>query len=311
MDRILGIHHVTAIASDARRNISFYRDLLGLRLVKRSVNQDDPGTYHFYYGDERGRPGTIMTFFPWQGIRRGRIGTGQVAATAFSIPRSSLGWWIERLGARGVDFKGPERRFEDTVLRFPDPDGLMLELVAHPDPGGTAWAGGPVPAAHGIRGFHGVTLWVDEADPSARVLTATLGLVEGGRDGTLTRFCADGEPGPGLNVDLRHAQGFPRGLMGGGVVHHVAWRVTDNDAELRLRERIIAAGMHPTPPVERFYFRSVYFHEPGGILFELATDGPGFDVDEPLDQLGSTLKLPPWLEGRRAEIEEMLPRLDG
>lgn len=311
MERILGIHHVTAIASDARRNVAFYAGLLGLRLVKKSVNQDDPNTYHLYYGDERGGPGTIMTFFPWPGIRRGRIGTGQVAATAFGIPRASLGWWIERLGARGVSFTGPERRFDDTVLRFQDPDGLVLELVALTRPIGEGWGGGEVPAEHAITGFHGVTLWLDDGEPTSAVLAGTLGMHEVARDGTLTRFRVEDSHGrPGCFVDVRTAQGFPNGLLGGGVVHHVAFRVADDATEDAMREQVIAAGMNPTPPVERFYFRSVYFHEPGGVLFELATDGPGFTVDEPLDQLGTHLKLPPWLEDRRDAIERGLPPLE-
>lgn len=309
--KTMGLHHVTAIAADARRSVAFYTGVLGLRLVKRSVNQDDPTTYHLYYGDERGGPGTIMTFFPWQGIGRGQIGTGHVAATAFAIPQASLGWWVERLVSRGVAHTGPEKRFDEQVLRFHDPDGLMLELVTTPDPRGAGWGGGGVPAEHAIRGFYGVTIWAHDAALTAPVLTGVLGFRELAKDGSLTRYVADGDARPGVVVDVRHAEGFPRGRSGGGTVHHVAFRVEDDAAQAAVREQVVAGGMHPTPVVERFYFRSVYFHEPGGVLFELATNAPGFPVDEPLDQLGTTLKLPPWLEAHRKEIEAALPDIEG
>lgn len=309
--RTSGLHHVTAISADARRNVAFYTGLLGLRLVKRSVNQDDPTTYHLYYGDEAGAPGTIMTFFPWQGIRRGQIGTGQVAATAFAIPRASLGWWIERLVSRGVAHQGPETRFDETVLRLHDPDGLVIELVASPDERGTGWGGGGVPAEHAIRGFAGITIWAHDAALTAPVLTDVLGFRELARDGSVTRYVAEGDRRPGVHVDVRHAEGFTRGRSGGGTVHHVAFRVEDDAAQAAVREQVIAAGMQPTSVVERFYFRSVYFHEPGGVLFELATNGPGFAVDEPLETLGTALKLPPWLEQHRAGIEAALPDIEG
>ena len=308
--KTMGLHHVTAISADARRNVAFFTGLLGLRLVKRSVNQDDPTTYHLYYGDESGSPGTIMTFFPWQGIRRGQVGTGQVAATAFAIPRASLGWWIERLVSHGINYQGPEKRFGESVLRFNDPDGLVIELAAQPDERGAGWGGGTVPAEHAIRGFAGVTIWAHDAALTAPVLTQALGFRELAKDGSLTRFVADGDRRPGVFVDLRHAEGFVRGRSGGGTVHHVAFRVADDAAQAAVRHRVIEAGMHPTSVVERFYFRSVYFHEPGGVLFELATNEPGFAVDEPPEQLGSTLKLPPWLEQHRAGIEAALPDID-
>ena len=309
--RAMGLHHVTAISADARSNVAFYTGLLGLRLVKRSVKQDDPTTYHLYYGDEAGSPGTIMTFFPWQGIRRGQIGTGQVAATAFAIPRASLGWWIERLVARGVAYQGPEKRFDETVLRLHDPDGLMIELVASAEGRGLGWGGGGVPAEHAIRGFAGVTIWAHDAALTAPVLTDVLGFRALATEGSVTRYVAEGDARPGVHVDVRHAAGFTRGRSGGGTVHHVAFRVADDATEANVREQVIAAGLHPTSVVERFYFRSVYFHEPGGVLFELATNGPGFAVDEPLDTLGTALKLPPWLEQHRAGIEAALPDIEG
>ncbi len=307
--RSSGIHHITAVAADAQRNVDFYVRTLGLRLVKRSVNQDDPTTYHLYYGDETGGPGTIMTFFPWQGLRRGRIGTGQAAATAFAIAPASLGWWVERLVAQGVAFRGPERRFDEQVLRFADPDGLALELVTDARVASApGWGGGSVPAAHAIRGFFGTTLWVDDLAPTAAVLTGVLGLVAERTEGTTTRF--RGTAGIGAVVDVRVTAGFPPGLMGAGTVHHVAFRAADDDAEAAMRRRVEEAGLHPTGVVERFYFRSVYFREPGGVLFELATDAPGFAVDEPLADLGAGIKLPPWLEEHRAAIEAALPPLE-
>jgi glyoxalase family protein len=307
--RSSGIHHITAVAADAQRNVDFYVRTLGLRLVKRSVNQDDPTTYHLYYGDETGGPGTIMTFFPWQGLRRGRIGTGQAAATAFAIPPASLGWWIERLVTHGIAFQGPERRFDEQVVRLGDPDGLALELVTDPRAAGIAgWDGGSVPAEHAIRGFFGATLWVEALAPTAAVLTGVLGFALEREEAGLTRF--RGAAGIGAVVDVRVTAGFPRGLMGAGTVHHVAFRAADDRAETELRQRVLDAGMHPTGFVERFYFRSVYFHEPGGVLFELATDAPGFTVDEPLAELGAGIKLPPWLEDHRAAIEAALPPLE-
>lgn len=310
MSRTMGLHHVTAISADARKNVAFYTGVLGLRLVKRSVNQDDPATYHLYFGDESGAPGTIMTFFPWQGIRRGQVGTGQVAATAFAIPKASLGWWIERLVSLHVAHQGPEKRFGETVLRVHDPDGLVIELVATDDARGQGWGGGTVPAEHAIRGFHSVTIWAHDAALTAPVLTGVLGFEEQGREGSVTRYVARGDERPGVIVDLRHAEGFPRGMSGAGTVHHVAFRVPDDAGQAAVRQAVRAAGMHPTPVVERFYFRSVYFHEPGGVLFELATNEPGFAVDEPLDQLGTQLKLPPWLETNREQIEAALPDID-
>ncbi len=304
-----GIHHVTAIAADAQRNVDFYTDVLGLRLVKRSVNQDDPTTYHLYYGDDAGSPGTILTFFPWQGIRGGRIGTGQVAATAFTIPESSLGWWLERLVGKGLAFTGPERRFDEQLVRFHDPDGLMLELVARAGVDHAGWGGGTVPGAHAIRGFDGVTIWAEQAAPTASVLTGVLGFRQTSSDGSLTRFQGVGAAPIGRIVDVRQAADFPRGLQGGGTVHHVAFRAKDQAAEDTMRQRVIAAGLMPTEVIERFYFRSVYFREPGHVLFELATDAPGFTVDESPAGLGRGIKLPPWLEPQREGIERALPPL--
>jgi predicted esterase/catechol 2,3-dioxygenase-like lactoylglutathione lyase family enzyme len=313
MTEILGIHHVTAIASDPQRNLDFYGGLLGLRLVKRTVNFDDPQTYHLYYGDEVGTPGSIMTFFPWPGARRGRQGTGQVAVTSFAVLPGALGFWIERLLRHGVAYEGPTRRGPagaeaEQVIAFKDHDGLMLELVAHAGaearPG---WGGAPgIAIEHAIRGFHGVTLWVEDGERSERVLVDTLGFRPVREEGGTRRY-AVGDSGPGALVDVRAVGGFLHGAGGAGTVHHVAWRVPDDAAELTVRERVVAAGLQPTPVIDRNYFHSVYFREPGGVLYELATNPPGFAIDEPVERLGERLMLPPQYEGSRAQIEAVLP----
>ncbi len=307
---VLGIHHVTAIASDPQRNLDFYAGVLGLRLVKRTVNFDDPETYHLYFGDEVGHPGSIMTFFPWPGARRGRQGTGQVAVTSFAVVPSALGFWIERFIAHAVNYEGPTRRLMGTqseqVIAFKDPDGLMLEIVAHPSAEGRpAWAAPGILLERAIHGFYSVTLWAENRDDTERVLEM-LGFRSVHEEGSTRRF-AVGDAGPGTLVDVRSLSGFFRGVGGAGTVHHVAWRVSDDDAQIGAREQVTNASLHPTPVIDREYFKSVYFREPGGVLFELATDPPGFTVDEPVDRLGERLMLPPQFETRRAEIEAVLP----
>jgi len=311
--QIPGIHHVTAIASDPQQNVDFYAGVLGLRLIKRTVNFDDPGTYHLYYGDAAGRPGTIMTFFPWPGAPRGQVGTGQVSVTAFSIPPTALGYWQERLRSRGVKVDGPKSRFDELVLAFTDPDGLPLELSA--SVGGDdrqAWADGPVPARHAIRGFHGVTL--AERGPeegcghTMRLLTEGLDFRQIGEAGNRFRY-AMGAGGPAALVDVLCLSGAPRGQIAAGTVHHVAWRVPDDEQQAAWRHQILQFGLDVTPVRDRQYFRSIYFREPGGVLFEIATDSPGFGVDESLEALGSGLRLPPWLEPRRRQLERTLPPL--
>ena len=315
MTRILGIHHVTAIAADPQRNLDFYAGVLGLRFVKRTVNFDDPQTYHFYYGDEVGSPGTIMTFFPWPGARRGRQGTGQVVVTSFAVLPTAVGFWLERLIKHGVRFEGPTKRGSsrgdtEQVLAFRDHDGLMLEIVAHPAadsrPG---WGGAPgISREQAIRGFHAVTLWEERGDDTERLLVDTLGfrpLRE--QEGTRRYTTADGEPGS--LVDVRTIGGFPSAASGAGTVHHVAWSVADDAAELAMRQRVIDGGYEPTPVIDRNYFHSVYFREPGGVLFELATKPPGFTVDEPVETLGERLMLPPQYEPYRAQLEAALPAI--
>ena len=308
-----GIHHVTAIASDPQRNIDFYTRILGLRLVKLTVNYDDPSSYHLYYGDGAGHPGTLLTFFAWPGAGRGRRGTGQVGTTAFAIRPASLGYWMERLLQHGVHLVGsspsPIERFDERAISFSDPDGLLLELVAHPGAEDRPyWEGGPVPAEHAIRGFHAVTLFEEGFDHTDQLLTGTLGFRPLQQEGSLYRYtAADGWPGS--LVDIRVAPSFWRGVVAVGTVHHVAWRVPDDPTQRALRQELDGLGYNVTPVIDRTYFHSVYFREPGGILFEIATDPPGFTIDEPADELGTHLKLPPWLEPRRARLERLLPPL--
>ena len=305
----LGIHHVTAVASDPQRNVDFYLDVLGLRLVKQTVNFDAPDTYHLYYGDEIGRPGSILTFFPWPGAPRGRRGTGQATTTSFSIPEASLGWWKGHLGQKGVEVVEAVTRFDEDALSFEDPDGLLIELVAHtgtdPRP---PWEQGPIPHDHAIRGLCSVTLSESGYESTVSMLTGTLGfrLVE--ESGSKARFEV-GAGGPGARVDVLCQPEAPRGLVSAGTVHHVAWRAPEEGVQVEWRDAIVGTGLNVTPVIDRNYFRSIYFREPGGVLLEIATDTPGFVIDEPLLELGRRLSLPPWLEPRRADIEAALPPL--
>ena len=315
MTHIRGIHHVTAIASDPQRNLDFYAGVLGLRFVKRTVNFDDPQTYHFYYGDDVGSPGSILTFFPWPGARRGRQGTGQVTVTSFAVLPSALGFWIERLLRHGVKYEGPVRRASsgsesEQVISFKDHDGLMLEIVAHAGAEArSAWGDAPgISRDNAIHGFHGVTLWVDEGGPTETVLVDTLGFRPLHEERGTHRF-ESGDGGPGTFVDVRSIGGFVQGAGGAGTVHHVAWSVADDETQLTVRERVVDAGLHPTPVIDRNYFHSVYFREPGGVLYELATNPPGFAIDEPVERLGELLMLPAQFEPHRAEIEAVLPRI--
>ena len=306
---ISGIHHMTAIAGDPQRNLDFYAGVLGLRLVKLTVNFDVPSTYHLYYGDEVGRPGTIVTFFPWPHMRRGRVGAGQFTATALSIPPTALEYWRARLEAHGVSCSGPVERFEETALAFEDPDGLPLELVAHEGaeerPG---WPQGSVPAEMAIRGIYGASAISLAPERTARVLTELLGFRELAREGGRTRYVA-GQGGGGAILDLIEPQGTTPGIEGTGTVHHLALRVPDDEAQRQVHHEVAERGFRVTPVLDRQYFRSIYFRELGGLLFEIATDPPGFTVDEPAERLGSELRLPPWLEPRREELIRQLPPL--
>jgi glyoxalase family protein len=306
---IVGIHHITAIAGDPQRNVDFYAGILGMRLVKVTVNFDDPASYHLYYGDELGHPGSILTFFPWPGGRAGRQGTGQVGTVSLAIPPGSLGFWIERLLASGVRYEGPLRRFDEQILSFKDPDGLLLELVASPRiANAPGWTEGPVPAEHAIRGLHGAIVWEDGDTGSADFLTRTMGFQPVGQEDHVLRF-QSADVGSGTVVDLRRAPGFWRGAGGVGTVHHMAFRADSDQTQLAKRAEIAGQGVDTTPVIDRQYFHSVYFREPGGVLFEIATDPPGFTIDEALAELGTHLKLPPMYEPSRAEIERSLPPL--
>lgn len=303
-----GIHHVTAIAGEPQRNVDFYVGILGLRMVKKTVNFDDPETYHLYYGDGNGSPGSIMTFFPWANAPAGLQGTGQLTVTSFSVPESSLGYWTDRLIDHGIRFEKLSQRFDDTVVSFADPEGMKLELIASTTDDRRPWEESPVPAEHAVRGFHHVTL--SERDPgrTTKLMTETLGFrqVEEG-DGRY-RFEA-GDGGPGNLVDVVDGSDESRGRMGVGTVHHVAFRAEDDEHQLEIREAVTGLEYNVTPVLDRNYFHSIYFREPGGVLFEIATDPPGFTADEDLEELGTSLKLPPQYESRRDHLESVLPPL--
>lgn len=303
-----GLHHVTAIAGDPQANADFYLRTLGLRLVKTTVNFDAPDIYHLYYGDEQGRPGTLLTFFPFGTVAPGRRGVGQATTTAFSVPAASIGWWRQHLRQLGVDVSEVAERDGEAALTFHDPDGLELALVAHPqgDPR-AAWDNGLVPAEHGIRGLHSVTLSTADEEGTVAMM-AELGLHAESSQGNRLRFAA-GSGEPGALVDVLVDRTARRGLVAGGTVHHVAWRAPDEPTQLRWRDELVERGAKVTSVLDRQYFRSIYFREPGGTLLEIATDQPGFAVDEPLLELGRALKLPPWLEPSREQLEAPLPKL--
>lgn len=305
-----GIHHVTAISGPARRNLDFYTRILGLRLVKKTVNFDDPGTYHFYYGDEAGQPGTILTFFPWEHAAPGRVGIGETQETMFRVPEGSIGYWTHRLIEQGVAHDVPQKRFAETILPFKDPDGMRLALVAIPGiEGEPAWAGSDVPTEHAIRGLHGVNLLLGEAAPTGAILSDVFGFSEVAREGSLVRYRVAGTDQGGI-VDLHEVGGFLKGRAGAGTVHHVAFRAADDSNQAEMVQKLARNhGIHTTEQKDRDYFRAVYFREPGGLLFEIATDAPGFAVDEATEKLGRSLKLPRFLESHRQEIEGSLPKV--
>lgn len=315
---IAGIHHITAMAADPQRNIDFYVNVLGQRLVKTTVNFDDPGTYHLYYGDETGTPGTILTFFPWPGARRGQRGVGEVAATAYAVPAGSLPYWQARLANFGYVTSAPQTRFGEPLLVFQDPDGMVIELVE--TPGSTAiryWNDGPIPADRAAQGFHSATLWVASLDHSRQLLTDIFGWRAVGQEGGRVRLQAPSSAQQdaagsalGRRLDLVVLPNQGRGRLGAGSVHHIAFRTEDDATQLGWRRALLDAGFGVTPVQDRQYFRSIYFREPAGVLYEIATNPPGFTWDEPVAQLGSRLKLPPWLEPQRAQIERVLPAIE-
>jgi len=308
-DLIAGIHHITAITSDAQGCVDFYSEVLGLRLVKVTVNFDDPGTYHLYFGDSAGQPGTILTFFPFEHARRGTVGNGDVSAIAFAVPPGSLDFWRDRLGAARVPMMEGPTRFGDAVLRLADPDGLPLELVeARGWSAASAWSGSDVPLGQAVAGFHSATLAEEGYERTAALLTEVMHLRSVGQEADRFRFAADGTS-PGTIVDVVRSPNGRPGRLGSGTVHHIAWRTPDDDAQARWRGALADRGYNVTPVMDRVYFHSIYFREPGGILFEIATDPPGFLHDEPQETLGSRLMLPPWLEPIREGIAGALPPL--
>ncbi|HZW56425.1 MAG TPA: ring-cleaving dioxygenase [Nitrososphaerales archaeon] len=316
---ILGLHHVTAISGIPQANIDFYTGILGLRLVKLTVNFDDPHTYHLYYGDKIGHPGSVLTFFPWPNAPRGMRGTGQVTTTSFSIPDGSMDYWKDRLRDNKVKFEEVAKRFDDNeeYLTFYDEDDLKLELVPTDQTNITnlakrfiPWEGSPVPQEKAILGFRSVTLSEEGYEKTAKLLSDTMGFRLIAQERERFRYESRSHGGPSTYVDLLCQPGLPRGMILGGTVHHVAFRAQNDENEKVWREDIIAAGLNPTPVIDRQYFHSVYFREPGGVLFEIATDPPGFLIDEPEDKLGTSLKLPPWLEPSRKHIEKALPKVE-
>src|SRR5437870_2513663 len=296
---LLGLHHVTALAGDPQTNLDYYTQVLGLRLVKRTVNFDDPGSYHFYFGDDIGTPGTIMTFFPWPGARRGARGSGQVTVVSFAVPRNSMAFWKERLRATHVIAEEIKGRFGCNALRFLDPDGLQLELVAS--------ANEESSSERAIRGFAAPTLEIRNPEKTEKLLTEILGFEFVAEENNRRRFRGSGSNASAV-IDLVSSEaGF--GQIAVGAVHHIAFRAANDEEQLRVREQLVARGLNVTPVIDRQYFHSTYFREPNGILFEIATDEPGFLIDESADELGETLKLPPIYEPNRDEIEHVLPTI--
>ena len=308
-DSITGLHHITVIAGDPQENLDFYVGVMGMRLVKKTVNQDVPGTYHLFYADGEAHAGSDLTFFPWPDMAPGRAGVGLAVEVALAVPVGSLQYWADRLAAHGVQAGTIKERFGERVLTFADPHGVALALVETGDSREFApWAGSPVAERHQVRGLHAARLLERNAGSTMKLLTDTLGFEAAGEEDGWHRFVLPGTRS-GRVLDLKEVPDGAQGSWGTGSVHHVAWRVPDDATELAVQRRLFEAKRQPTPVIDRFWFKSVYFREPGGVLFEVATDGPGFTVDEPLGELGGTLVLPPWLEPQRRAIEATLPPL--
>ncbi|MGB5617939.1 MAG: VOC family protein [Desulfobacterales bacterium] len=307
--RISGIHHITAVTSSAAENLAFYEKILGLRLVKQTVNFDDPFTYHLYYGDANGSPGTILTFFPWENLPRGKPGAGMVTAIAFAIPRTSIEFWTRRIGAQAIRVEKSDR-FGDPVLQFADPHGLPIELIgASETPSTKHWPEGPIEKAHAVTGFHSATATVNVLEENNTLLRDVMGMTLQERENHRYRFGMNASEAPGRFLDVIYNPKAPLGRPGGGTVHHIAFRTENDAAQLRWQSILKKSGMGVTDVRDRKYFRSIYFHIPAGVLFEIATDPPGFSVDESADKLGSSLKLPEQYEPMRSDIERRLPPL--
>ncbi len=308
-NNILGLHHITAIADNAKRNLDFYTGVLGLRLVKKTVNFDDPGTYHFYFGNEQGDPGTILTFFPWEGIGKGRQGAGMATHIGYAVPEGSLDFWKNRLKEHQVAFQEDEI-FGEKLISFTDPDGLQIQFIEPSTKDNrSVWTTAEIKDENALKGFHNITLSLKEADPTLRVLTDILGYTVQGQENGRYRLSTD-SIGTANIVDILADPNLSFGRNAAGTNHHVAFRVKDDNILMDYREKVLSAGLDITPKINRDYFFSLYFREPGGVLFEIATDNPGFTIDEPLESLGTDLKLPKQYENHRSEIEASLPKLD-
>ena len=304
-----GIHHITVLASDAQRNADFYTDFLGLRMVKRTVNFDAPDVYHLYYADAQGSPGTLMTFFPFPNAGGGKRGNGEVSAVAWHVPSSSLDYWVTRLASKAVSFDGPSTRFGQQVVSLLDPDGMKIDLVfSEKPPTVVAWSRGPVPEEHQLHTFHGVTMALRDTVPSLALLSNVMGFRPAGTEAARQRFTV-GNGAAMAYIDLVVNPSLPWARPSAGSVHHIAWRVRDDAEQIAWRDRLRAADVNVTDIVDRQYFHSIYYREPGGILYEIATDSPGMNVDEEWQVLGEKLQLPPWYEPHRARIESALPAL--
>jgi glyoxalase family protein len=311
MQTVRGLHHVTAIAGPAQENLDFYSGVLGMRLVKKSVNQDDPGTYHLFYADAEGHPGTDLTFFPWAQMAPSREGYGLSSEVSLAVPPGSLDFWRERLQQHRVTVSPLESRFGQTVLPLRDPHGLRVALVESQDSLGrpfSPWDQSPIPEQYQIRGLESARLVERDLVRTSSFLTDAMGFAHLGTENGWHRYGVAGGKS-GAYVDLYESPTSGRGAWGTGSIHHLAWRVDDEAHQLDVRRRVQEGGSRPTPVIDRFWFKSVYFPEPGGVLFELATEGPGFAVDEDPAHLGESLVLPPWLEPERAKIEAVLPTL--
>jgi glyoxalase family protein len=307
-NRILGLHHITAIADNAKRNLDFYTQVLGVRLVKKTVNFDDPGTYHFYFGNEEGTPGTILTFFPWEGIGKGTNGSGLATHIGYSVPKGSLEFWKNRFQQFNVNFEEGEI-FGEQLISFQDPDGLQIQFIESATPDNRkVWTTDDITDENALKGFHNITLTLKKADPTIKVLTDIFGYDLQKQEGERYRFATDAIDTANL-VDIIENDKIAAGRNAAGTNHHVAFRVKDDNVLMEFREKVMSAGLSITPKIDRDYFYSLYFREPGGVLFEIATDNPGFTVDEPLKELGQNLKLPKQYEAMRTQIEEALPKL--
>lgn len=309
-NKILGLHHITAIAGDAQRNYDFYTKTLGLRMVKKTVNFDDPQTYHFYFGDKVGTPGSILTFFPWPRVKQGKTGTGMATAIGYAVPETSLKFWKERFERLEVSHREPGERFGEQFLAFRDPDGLDLELIVPKTKDlRNPWETDEITEDVAIKGFHNVTLTLNNIRATAALLTEVFGYKLVAEEGNRYRFATHAIENASI-VDLLELPHAATGINAGGTNHHVAFRVKNEEVLMAFREKIESRGLSITPKIDRDYFFSLYFREPGGVLFELATENPGFTIDEPIEKLGSSLKLPGQYEGARAQIERMLPNLE-